>query len=90
MPFGLKNACTVYQRLIDVVFSKKIGQDLEVYINDMILKILEGENHSEDLEDILESFKCESKKRLTIGGELGRQGISDEEAPIYQISEKGM
>lgn len=61
MPFGLKNACTVYQRLIDVVFSKKIGQDLEVYINDMILKILEGENHSKDLEDILESFKCESK-----------------------------
>ena len=38
MPFGLKSACATYQRLTYIVFSKQIGNNLEVHINDMIVK----------------------------------------------------
>lgn len=39
MPFGLKNAISTYHRLMDAVFSKKKGHDLEVYIDDMIVNM---------------------------------------------------
>lgn len=53
MLFGLKNAYATYQRLMDTVFWKQIGRNLELYIDSMIMKILEGESHIEDLEYIL-------------------------------------
>lgn len=37
-PFGLKKTGVVYQRLIGIVISKKIGQNMEVYISGMIVK----------------------------------------------------
>ncbi|GKA76345.1 reverse transcriptase domain-containing protein [Tanacetum coccineum] len=38
MPFGLKNAGATYQRLVDEAFDKQIGQNLEVYVDDMVIK----------------------------------------------------
>nr|GEV49333.1 reverse transcriptase domain-containing protein [Tanacetum cinerariifolium] len=35
MPFGLKNACATYQRLVDKVFSDQIRRNLEACIDDM-------------------------------------------------------
>lgn len=52
MSFKLKNACTTYQSLMDAMFLKQIGYNLEVYIDDMIMKTLQGESHTTDLEDI--------------------------------------
>ncbi|GKE53660.1 reverse transcriptase domain-containing protein [Tanacetum coccineum] len=39
MPFGLKNAATTYQRLVDKAFQKQIGRNLEVYVDDLVIKI---------------------------------------------------
>jgi hypothetical protein len=41
MPFGLKNAGVAFHRMMDKIFSKKIRKNMEVYINDMIIKTLE-------------------------------------------------
>lgn len=49
MPFGLKNDSATYERLMDVVFSKQIGNNLEAYIDDAIVKMLEGERRASDL-----------------------------------------
>ncbi|KAK2425775.1 hypothetical protein QL285_024519 [Trifolium repens] len=57
MPFGLKNAGATYQRLMDRVFSQQIGRNLEVYIDDMVVKTPETGSHSEDLEEILTSVR---------------------------------
>ncbi len=38
MPFGLKNARTTYQRLVDQMFKEQKGRTVEVYIDDMIIK----------------------------------------------------
>lgn len=38
MPFGLKNAITTYQRMMNKIFNKEIDETLEVYMDDMIVK----------------------------------------------------
>lgn len=57
MPLRLKNTDATYQRLMDAVFTHQIGQNLEVYVDDMIIKIEEEHSHADDLEDILQSVR---------------------------------
>ncbi|GKA12618.1 reverse transcriptase domain-containing protein [Tanacetum coccineum] len=38
MLFGLKNAGAMYQRLVDTAFQSHIGQNLEAYVDDMVVK----------------------------------------------------
>nr|GEX27937.1 reverse transcriptase domain-containing protein [Tanacetum cinerariifolium] len=38
MLFGLKNVGATYQRLVDKAFQKQIGQNLEVYVDDLVIK----------------------------------------------------
>jgi hypothetical protein len=57
MPFGLKNAGATYQRLMDRVFAKQIGRNLEVYIDDMVIKSIDDHSHHKDLEEILTSVR---------------------------------
>nr|GEU55501.1 reverse transcriptase domain-containing protein [Tanacetum cinerariifolium] len=48
MPFGLKNAGATYQRLVDKVFSKQIGRNLEAYVDDMVIKSTFEEEYETD------------------------------------------
>ncbi|XP_057758224.1 uncharacterized protein LOC130978235 [Arachis stenosperma] len=52
MPFGLKNTGATYQRLMDKVFTKQLGRNIEVYIDDMVAKTKIGNNHLDDLTKI--------------------------------------
>nr|GEV31757.1 reverse transcriptase domain-containing protein [Tanacetum cinerariifolium] len=38
MPFGLKNAGAMYQRLMDKAFESQVGQNIEVYVDDLVVK----------------------------------------------------
>lgn len=38
MPFGLKNAGAAYQRLVNKMFRDQIGQNVEVFVDDMLVK----------------------------------------------------
>lgn len=38
MPFGLKNAGATYQRLVDSTFVGQVGRNLEVYVDDLVIK----------------------------------------------------
>jgi hypothetical protein len=41
LPFGLKNAGASYKSMMDKVFAEMRGKEVEVYINDMIIKTKE-------------------------------------------------
>ena len=56
MPFGLKNAGATYQRLMNKMFHHQIGRNVEVYIDDMLVKTKDKENHLEDLEETFETL----------------------------------
>ncbi|KAL1197936.1 RNA-directed DNA polymerase-like protein [Cardamine amara subsp. amara] len=45
MPFGLKNAGTTYQRLVNKMFANQLGKIMEVYINEMLVKSARSEDH---------------------------------------------
>nr|GEW83958.1 reverse transcriptase domain-containing protein [Tanacetum cinerariifolium] len=38
MPFGFKNAGATYQRLMDKAFKRQMGQNIEVYVDDLVVK----------------------------------------------------
>ena len=49
MPFGLKNAGATYQRLMNKMFAHQIGRNIQVYVNDMLVKSLRENDHLNDL-----------------------------------------
>ena len=57
MPFGLKNAEATYQRLVNQMFEKQIGRNVEVYIDDMLVKSKEEEDHLDDLKETFNTLK---------------------------------
>ncbi|GKF23628.1 reverse transcriptase domain-containing protein [Tanacetum coccineum] len=75
MPFGLKNAGATYQRLVDNAFEGQVGRNLEVYVDDLVIK-----SHTEDelVRDIVETFRALRKinmklnpKKCTFGATEG-------------------
>ena len=57
MPFGLKNAGATYQRLVNKMFNKKISRNMEVYVDDMLVKSKEELAHLDDLKETFATFK---------------------------------
>ena len=53
MSFGLKNLGAIYQRLVNKMFSRQIRRNMEVYIDDMLVKSKEEDTH---LDVLKESF----------------------------------
>nr|GEW25843.1 hypothetical protein [Tanacetum cinerariifolium] len=54
MPFGLKNAGATYQRLVDKAFDSQIGRNIEVYVDNLVIK---SHTEAEMLRDIGETFR---------------------------------
>ena len=54
MSFGLKNARSTYQRMMTRMFEPQLGKNIEVYINDMVVKSKVVAKHVGDLERIFE------------------------------------
>lgn len=81
MPFGLKNAGATYQRAMNYIFHDLIGDCLEVYIDDVVVKSHSFEQHLRDLEKAfilmrhyklkLNPLKCTFAMTMTKGNFLG-------------------
>ena len=56
MPFGLKNVRATYQRLINKVFTIHIGNIMEIYINEMLVKTTEEATSSLTLRPFLVAY----------------------------------
>ncbi|GKC05659.1 reverse transcriptase domain-containing protein [Tanacetum coccineum] len=63
MPFSLKNAGTTYQRLVDKAFDSQVGQNIEVYVNDLVIK---SYIEAEMLRDINETFRTLRKINMKL------------------------
>ena len=57
MPFGLKNAGATYQRLVKKMFNKQIGRNMEVYVDDMLIKSKEELAHLNNLKETFATLK---------------------------------
>ena len=57
MPFGLKNAGAIYQRLMNKMFSHQVGRNVQVYMDDMLVKSLRENNHLDDLQETFDTIR---------------------------------
>jgi hypothetical protein len=76
MPFGLKNAGAIYQRMMDKVFAEMRGREVEVYIDDMIVKTKDDQDPSKDLEFVFQRLRQFNLRlnplKCTFGVEAGK------------------
>ena len=57
MPFGLKNVGATYQRATTTLFHDMMHRDVEVYVDDMIVKSRDRADHLAVLERLFEKIK---------------------------------
>ena len=62
MPFGLKNARVSYQRLMNKMFTQQIGRNVQVYVNDMLVKSLRENDHLDDLQETFDTLRSYNMK----------------------------
>ncbi|KAM2617511.1 hypothetical protein TB1_033896 [Malus domestica] len=62
MPFGLKNAGATYQWAMNAIFHDLIGQNIEVYIDDLMVKSKTEEQHLPDLRQALTRMRIHKLK----------------------------
>ncbi|XP_026431255.1 uncharacterized protein LOC113328356 [Papaver somniferum] len=87
MPFGLKNAGATYRRMVEKVFEKWIHKTLEVYVDDMSIKIKEAKDHVDDLREIFEQMR---KFNIKVNPEKCVFGVSSGKFLGYIVSKKGI
>ena len=54
MPFGLKNGGATYMRAMTTMFHDMMHKEIEVYVNDVIIKSKTKVDHVQDLRKFLE------------------------------------
>ena len=57
MPFDLKNARATYQRMAIALLHEMVRNEVEVYVDDMIVKSKDRENHTINLRKFFERIK---------------------------------
>ena len=63
MPFGLKNARATYQRLVNCMFSYQIGRNVEVFVDDMLVKSKDEANYLDNLKETFSTL-CKYNMKL--------------------------
>ena len=62
MPFGLKNTGATYQRLMNKMFAHQLGRNVQVYVDDMLMKSVCENDHLNDLQEKFDTFRSYNMK----------------------------
>ncbi|GJQ95835.1 reverse transcriptase domain-containing protein [Tanacetum coccineum] len=87
MPFGLKNAEATYQCLIDKAFQKQIGRNLEVYVNDLVIK---SRSEYEIIRDMEETFKTLREINMKLNPKKCTFGVEEGTFLGYKVNTEGI
>nr|GFA43926.1 reverse transcriptase domain-containing protein [Tanacetum cinerariifolium] len=74
MPFGLKNADATYQRLTDKAFEGQVGRNIEVYIDDLVVK---SHTEAEMVRDNEETFRTLRKVNMKLNPKKCSFGLAE-------------
>ncbi|GAU35488.1 hypothetical protein TSUD_384430 [Trifolium subterraneum] len=87
MPFGLKNAGATYQRMMNKVFHNEIGDMLEVYMDDMIVKSEEEIGHTAHLKRVFDQAR---KFNMRFNPEKCTFGVKAGKFLGFYLTERGI
>ncbi|KAL0303753.1 UNVERIFIED_CONTAM: hypothetical protein Sradi_6243400 [Sesamum radiatum] len=87
MPFGLKNAGATYQRLANWMFKDLIGKTMEVYVDDILVKIKEEAGH---LTYLRAAFEVMRRYGMKLNPAKCTFRVKEGKFLGYMVSEKGI
>lgn len=99
LPFGLKNAPSIFQRALDDILHEHIGKICFIYIDDIIIFSKDDETHYQNLDTIFRTLqqanmkcqldKCEFMKRKVefLGFVVSDKGIETSPTKVQAISD---
>ena len=85
MPFGLKNAGFTYQRMMTKMFEAQMGKNIEVYIDDMVVKSKIVSEHVGDLTNI---FKILRGHQLRLNASKCSFGVGSSKFLCYMVTHR--
>ncbi|RDX92741.1 hypothetical protein CR513_25080, partial [Mucuna pruriens] len=87
MPFGLKNTKAMYQRLMDKIFEGLIGNEVEVYVNGMVVKSTIAKDHCKALGRV---FQVLRRHQLKLNPEKCSFGVQAGKFLGFMLTERGI
>ena len=87
MPFGLKNAGSTYQRMMTRMFESLLGKNMEIYIEDMVVKIKKVSEHLGDLQVVFEILK---NYKLRLNASKCSFGVGSGKFLGYMVTHRGI
>ncbi|GJX52260.1 reverse transcriptase domain-containing protein [Tanacetum coccineum] len=87
MPFSLKNVGATYQRLVDKAFDSQVGRNIEVYVDDLVIK---SHTDAEMLRYIDETFRTLRKINMKLNPKKCTFGVVEGMFLGYMISPEGI
>ena len=87
MPFSLKNAGSTYQRMMTRMFKSQLGKNIEIYIDDMVVKSKMVAEHLEDLGTIFEILQ---KYKLRLNASKCSFGVGSGKFLDYMVTHRGI
>ena len=87
IPFDLKNAGSTYQRMMTRMFESQLGKNIEIYIDDMVVKSKVVSEHLGDLGDILEVLR---KYKLHLNTSKCSFGVRLSKFLGYMVTHRGI
>ena len=87
MPFGLKNVGSTYQRMMTKMFKPQLGKNVEVYIDDMVVK---SKLVSEHIGDFTSIFEILRKHKLRLNAFKCSFGVGLGKFLGYMVTHRGI
>ena len=87
MPFGLKNVGSTYQRMMTKMFEHQLGKNIEVYIDDMVVKSKEVSDHVDNLGNIFGTLR---KYKLRLNTSKCSFGVGSGKFLGYMVTHRGI
>ena len=87
MPFGLKNAGATYQRMAIALLHDMMNNELEMYVDDMIVKSKDTGSHTINLRKFFERIK---EYRLRLNPQKCTFGVTTKKLLNFLVIDKGI
>ena len=87
MPFGLKNIGATYQRMMTRMFEPQLGKNIEIYIDDMVVKSKVESDHVNDLENIFDILR---RYKLRLNASKCSFGVGSRKFLGYMVTHRGI
>ena len=87
MPFSLKNAGATYQRLVNHMFRPQIERNVEIYIDDMLVK---SQDEGKHLDDLQKTFDTHRQYNIRLNPSKCAFRVSSEKFLGFMVSHKGI